>query len=67
MTCHSTRTELGPSQGNEKGDGRAEECNKGKNRPKLEQYGQEDRFTLYHGSFRVPSALEVSPTTAQTV
>ena len=50
MTYHSTRTELGPSQGNEKGDKRVEECNQGKNRPKLRSYGQEDRFTLHHGS-----------------
>jgi len=67
MTCHPTRIELRPPQGNEKEDGRAEECNKGKNRPKLRPYGQEDRFSLHHSSLRVPSALEVSPTTARTV
>ena len=51
----------------EKGDGRAEECNKGKNISTLRPYSQEDRFTLHHSSPRVPSSLEVSSTTTQTV
>jgi len=62
MTCHPTRTELGPPQGNEKANGRAEEYNKGKNRPKLRLYSQEDKFTLHHGSLGVFGALKVSPT-----
>ena len=67
MTNYSKRGELRPSHGNEKRDGRVEECNQGENRLKPRSNGQDDRFTLHYGGPRMPGALKVLSTIARAI